>query len=207
MISKLKGKVEERGKDSATIDVNGVGYLVRASSRTLAAIGGEGEACVLHVETNVREDAIELFGFAAREERDCFRLLTTVQGVGPKAGLALLSALAPGEIVAAILAEDKAMLTRAEGVGAKLALRIATELKDKVAALGLAVASGKGATLAAIPGAAPATDQAADAVSALVNLGYRQADAMGAVSRVSRAQGGEASLEALIRGGLKELAG
>ncbi|MFY7780275.1 MAG: Holliday junction branch migration protein RuvA, partial [Tagaea sp.] len=119
MISKLKGRVEERGKDSAKIDVNCVGYLVRASARTLAAIGAEGEAFVLHVETAVREDAIELFGFAAREERDCFRLLTGVQGVGPKAGLALLSALAPGEIAAAILAEDKATLCRADGVGPK----------------------------------------------------------------------------------------
>ncbi len=125
MISKLKGKVDECSKDSATIDVNGVGYLVRASARTLAAIGGEGEACAVHVETVVREDAIELFGFATREERDCFRLLTSVQGVGPKAGLALLSALAPGEIAAAILAEDKSTLTRADGVGPKLAQRIA----------------------------------------------------------------------------------
>lgn len=206
MISKLKGKVEERGKDSATIDVNGVGYLVRASARTLAAIGGEGEACVLHVETNVREDAIELFGFAARVERDCFRLLTTVQGVGPKAGLALLSALAPGEIVAAILAEDKAMLTRAEGVGPKLALRIATELKDKVASLGLAVAAGKGAPAIAIPGAAPATDQAADAVSALVNLGYRRADAVAATNKAVKRLGEDARVQALVPEALRELA-
>jgi Holliday junction DNA helicase RuvA len=206
VISKLKGKVEERGKDAATIDVNGVGYLVRASSRTLSALGAEGEACVLHVETNVREDAIELFGFATREERDCFRLLTTVQGVGPKAGLALLSALAPGEIAAAILAGDKAMLSRADGVGPKLALRIATELKDKVASLGLAVAAGKGAALPAIPGAAPATDQAADAVSALVNLGYRRADAVAATNKAVKRLGDDAAVQALVPEALRELA-
>jgi len=207
MISKLKGKVDERGKDSATIDVNGVGYLVRASARTLAAIGGEGEACAVHVETVVREDAIELFGFATREERDCFRLLTGVQGVGPKAGLALLSALAPGEIAAAILAEDKSMLTRADGVGPKLAQRIASELKDKVAALGIAVAAGKpSAAPAALPGAAPATDQAADAVSALVNLGYKRAEAVAATNKAVKRLGEDAGVQALIPEALRELA-
>lgn len=207
MISKLKGKVDERGKESATIDVNGVGYLVRASARTLAAIGGEGEACAVHVETVVREDAIELFGFATREERDCFRLLTSVQGVGPKAGLALLSALAPGEIAAAILAEDKSMLTRADGVGPKLAQRIASELKDKVAALGIAVAAGKpSATVAALPGAAPATDQAADAVSALVNLGYKRAEAVAATNKAVKRLGEDAGVQALIPEALRELA-
>jgi Holliday junction DNA helicase RuvA len=205
VISKLKGKVEERGKDAATIDVNGVGYLVRASSRTLASLGGEGEPCVLHVETNVREDAIELFGFATREERDCFRLLTTVQGVGPKAGLALLSALAPGEIAAAILSGDKAMLSRADGVGPKLALRIATELKDKVAALGIAVVTGKAAAFA-VQGAAPATGQAADAVSALVNLGYRRADAVAATNKAVKKLGDEAAVQALVPEALRELA-
>ena len=207
MISKLKGKVDERSKDSATIDVNGVGYLVRASARTLAAIGGEGEACAVHVETVVREDAIELFGFATREERDCFRLLTSVQGVGPKAGLALLSALAPGEIAAAILAEDKSMLTRADGVGPKLAQRIASELKDKVAALGIAIAAGKpSASVAALPGAAPATDQAADAVSALVNLGYKRAEAVAATNKAVKRLGEDAGVQALIPEALRELA-
>lgn len=207
MISKLKGKVDERGKDSATIDVNGVGYLVRASARTLAAIGGEGEACAVHVETVVREDAIELFGFATREERDCFRLLTSVQGVGPKAGLALLSALAPGEIAAAILAEDKSMLTRADGVGPKLAQRIASELKDKVAALGIVLAAGKpSAAPAALPRAAPATDQAADAVSALVNLGYKRAEAVAATNKAVKRLGEDAGVQALIPEALRELA-
>ncbi len=206
MISKLKGRVEERGKDSATIDVNGVGYLVRASARTLAAIGAEGESCVLHVETAVREDAIELFGFAAREERDCFRLLTGVQGVGPKAGLALLSALAPGEIAAAILAEDKATLCRADGVGPKLAQRIASELKDKVASLGLALAAGTAGAPAAVPGAAPATDAAADAVSALVNLGYRRAEAVAATNKAVKRLGEDARVNALVPEALRELA-
>lgn len=207
LISKLKGKVDEIGKESATIDVNGVGYLVRASARTLAAIGGEGAACAVHVETVVREDAIELFGFATREERDCFRLLTTVQGVGPKAGLALLSALAPGEIAAAILAEDKSILTRADGVGPKLAQRIASELKDKVAALGIAAAAGKPlASVAALPGAAPATDQAADAVSALVNLGYKRAEAVAATNKAVKRLGESAGVQALIPEALRELA-
>jgi holliday junction DNA helicase RuvA len=207
VISKLKGKVDERGKDSATIDVNGVGYLVRASARTLAAIGGEGEACAVHVETVVREDAIELFGFATREERDCFRLLTSVQGVGPKAGLALLSALAPGEIAAAILAEDKTALTRADGVGPKLAQRIASELKDKIAALGIALIAGKAgaAPIIALPGAAPATDQAADAVSALVNLGYKRAEAVAATNKAVKRLGEDAGVQALIPEALREL--
>ncbi|MBL0931830.1 MAG: Holliday junction branch migration protein RuvA [Alphaproteobacteria bacterium] len=173
----------------------------------LAAIGGEGEVCAVHVETVVREDAIELFGFATREERDCFRLLTSVQGVGPKAGLALLSALAPGEIAAAILAEDKSMLTRADGVGPKLAQRIASELKDKVAALGIALATGKpSAAPAALPGAAPATDQAADAVSALGNLGYKRAEAVAATNKAVKRLGEDAGVQALIPEALRELA-
>jgi Holliday junction DNA helicase RuvA len=206
MIARLKGRVDERNKDNCVIDVNGVGYLVRASSRTLAALPGVGEACTLHIETSIREDAFELFGFLVPEERDCYRLLTTVQGVGPKAALALLSALAPGEIAAAILADDKSTLTRADGVGPKLAQRIASELKDKVAALGLAVAAGKAASgLAVVAGAAPAGAAAADAVSALVNLGYRRAEAIAAVNKAAKKLGDGARVEALIPAGLKEL--
>jgi Holliday junction DNA helicase RuvA len=205
MIARLRGKLDERGRDSCIVDVGGVGYLVRASSRTLAALPGIGEACLLHIETNIREDAFELFGFATPEERDCYRLVTTVQGVGPKAALALLSALAPGEIAAAILSEDRATLTRADGVGPKLAQRIASELKDKVAALGLAVAAGKAAGADGVAGAAPASEAAADAVSALVNLGYRRAEAVAAVNKAAKKIGAGARVEALIPAGLKEL--
>lgn len=204
MIAKLKGRVDERNKDNCVIDVNGVGYLVRASSRTLAALPGAGESCVLHIETSIREDAFELFGFLVPEERDCYRLLTSVQGVGPKAALALLSALAPGEIAAAILAEDKSTLTRADGVGPKLAQRIASELKDKVAALGLAVAVGKSGGVS-VAGAAPAGGAAADAVSALVNLGYKRAEAVAAVNKAVKKLGEGARVEALIPAGLSEL--
>lgn len=205
MIAKLKGRVDERNEGSCILDVGGVGYLVRASSRTLAALPDIGEACTLHVETSIREDAFELFGFGTREERDCYRLLTTVQGVGPKAALALLSALAPAEIAAAILADDKAMLTRADGVGPKLAQRIASELKDKVAALGLALAVGKAKGAVAVAGAAPAGAAAADAVSALVNLGYRRAEAVAAVNKAAKKLGDDARVEALIPAGLQEL--
>ncbi|MBI3507145.1 MAG: Holliday junction branch migration protein RuvA [Proteobacteria bacterium] len=204
MIARLKGRVDERNKDNCVIDVNGVGYLVRASSRTLAALPGVGEACTLHIETSIREDAFELFGFLVPEERDCYRLLTTVQGVGPKAALALLSALAPGEIAAAILADDKSTLTRADGVGPKLAQRIASELKDKVAALGLAVAVGKAGGIS-VAGAAPAGGAAADAVSALVNLGYKRAEAVMAVNKAVKKLGDAARVEALIPAGLAEL--
>jgi Holliday junction DNA helicase RuvA len=205
MIAKLKGRVDERNKDNCVVDVNGVGYLVRASSRTLAALPAVGEACLLHIETSIREDAFELFGFLVPEERDCYRLLTGVQGVGPKAALALLSALAPGEIAAAILADDKGTLTRADGVGPKLAMRIASELKDKVAALGLAVAAGKAGVGISVAGAAPAGGAAADAVSALVNLGYKRAEAVAAVNKAVKKLGEGARVEALIPAGLSEL--
>ncbi len=205
MIAKLKGRVDEINRESCVIDVGGVGYLVRASSRTLAALPAAGEACALLIETSIREDAFELFGFTAAEERDCYRLLTSVQGVGPKAALALLSALAPGEIAAAILADDKTTLTRADGVGPKLAMRIASELKDKVSSLGLALAATKAGTGTALPGAAPASAAAADAVSALVNLGYKRAEAVAAVNKAVKKLGAGASVQALIPAGLQEL--
>jgi len=205
MIAKLKGRVDEINRENCVIDVGGVGYLVRASSRTLAALPGAGEACTLLIETSIREDAFELFGFTAAEERDCYRLLTSVQGVGPKAALALLSALAPGDIAAAILADDKATLTRADGVGPKLAMRIASELKDKVSSLGLAIAAAKAGSGTALAGAAPASEAAADAVSALVNLGYKRAEAVAAVNKAVKKLGGGASVQALIPAGLQEL--
>jgi Holliday junction DNA helicase RuvA len=200
MIARLKGIVDEIVEDGAIIDVGGVGYFVFCPGKTLQALPKVGESVVLHIETHVREDHIHLYGFLTGGEKEWFGRLQSVQGVGARVALAILSVLSPAELAQAIAAQDKTMIGRASGVGPKLATRIVTELKDKVGAF-----SG----FEAAPAAAgrPGGSVAADAVSALVNLGYRQADAMGAVARVHRAQGGEASLEALIRGGLKELTG
>jgi Holliday junction DNA helicase RuvA len=202
MIARLKGLVDSVGSDSAVIDVNGVGYLVFASSRTLGSLARSGEMASLLIETHVREDHIHLYGFATATERDWFRLLTTVQGVGARVALSLLSALAPEDLLQAVLAQDKTVMTRASGVGPKLAQRIVTELKDKAGGIAL------GTPLAGLASAAAQTEAAgpmADAVSALVNLGYRPQEALGAVSSASRTLGGKASAEALIRAGLKEL--
>lgn len=199
MIAKLTGKLDSTGKDFAVIDVNGVGYLVHAPARTLAALPGLGEAVSLTVETLVRENAIDLYGFLDPAERDWFRLLMTVQGVGAKVAMAMLSALSAPDLAAAIANEDRAMLTRADGVGPKLATRLGVELKDKVGAM----AMGRGvATLAA---AAPGDAATADAVSALVNLGYRRIEAASAVDRALKKLGKGARVEALIPAGLKEL--
>ncbi len=196
MIAKLTGTLDSAGRDSAVIDVGGVGYLVRCSARTLRALPPIGQAARVVVETIVREDRFDLYGFADAAERDWFRLLTSVQGVGAKVALAVLSALSPADLGRALAAQDKAVLTRAEGVGPKLANRIASELKDKVAALGIEPEAF----------AAPAGGIAVDAVSALVNLGYRRAEAQEAVAAAAARLGGAVSLEALIRAGLKGLA-
>jgi Holliday junction DNA helicase RuvA len=197
MIAMLSGIVEQRGTDSLVLDVNGVGYLVFGSARTLGRVPARGEPLRLVIETHVREDHIHLYGFADETERSWFRLLTTVQGVGARLGLAILSVLAPDALANAILAQDKAALTRADGVGPKLAMRIVTELKDKVGgiALGPAVAS-----LGVPQGAATA-----DAVSALVNLGYSRSDAFGAVTQAAKRLGETPKIDALIRAGLQEL--
>jgi Holliday junction DNA helicase RuvA len=198
MIARLKGLVDQVGEDWAVIDVGGVGYLVFCSSRTLSRLPRIGEAAALFVETHVREDHIHLFGFFDEEERAWFRLLQTVQGVGSKVALAILSTLSGTDLANAIASGDKAMLSRPSGVGPKLAVRLATELKDKVAGI-------------AIPGSfAPAMAAAVgggleDAVSALVNLGYRRAEAQGAVLKASAALGEGAATAALIRVGLQEL--
>lgn len=203
MIAKLTGRLDFVGRDHVVIDVGGVGYLVRCPARTLAALPQAGETVSVSVETLVREDAIDLYGFVDPAERDWFRLLMTVQGVGPKAALSLLSALNPADLAAAIAAEDKTMLTRADGVGPKLATRLAMELKDKVGTmtLGRALASAPVVAGAALGGDAAA----ADAVSALVNLGYRRPEAAGAVERAMKKLGKGARVEALIPAGLKEL--
>jgi holliday junction DNA helicase RuvA len=202
VIAKLKGIVDQVDSDSAIIDVGGVGYLVSASARTLRDLVVGGSVTVL-VETIVREDAIALYGFLETAERDWFRILTTVQGVGARVALSILSTLAPDEIARAIAAQDRATLSRPAGVGPKLAARLATELKDKAAAFGIAPASAKGSD--ALPSAAAGTINE-DAVSALVNLGYRRVEAFGAVARVTQRLGGEAKLDAVIRAGLQELA-
>jgi Holliday junction DNA helicase RuvA len=202
VIAKLTGILDQIGPDGAVIDVHGVGYLVFASSRTLGQLPPAGEAARLLIETHVREDHIHLYGFSDAAERDWFRLLTTVQGVGAKVALAILSAIAPNDLTLAIIAQDRAMLARADGVGPKLAARIVNELKDKVGGLALTV------TNAATPAPQAANDPGptGDAVSALVNLGYRRAEAFGAVAAASRRLGGDAKVDALIRAGLQELA-
>lgn len=201
MIAKLTGILDSVGDDWAILDVGGVGYLVFCSSRTLAQLPGTGEAVSFVIETHIREDHIHLYGFLDHAERDWFKLLTTVQGVGAKVGLGIQSVLGPKELTDAILAQDKGMITRAPGVGPKLATRLLTELKDKV--------SGMASVAPAMAGAVAAndTDRAAmeDAVSALVNLGYRRGDAFGAVTGAMRSIGDDAGVEDLIRAGLKEL--
>jgi holliday junction DNA helicase RuvA len=198
MIAMLTGIVEQATADGVVVDVNGVGYLVFASARTLARVPGRGEPLRLLVETHVREDHIHLYGFADEAERAWFRLLTTVQGVGAKLALAVLGVLGPDALVSAIMAQDKAALARADGVGPKLAQRIVNELKDKVGGIALGPAAAVGA--AAAPKGA-----AADAVSALVNLGYSRSDAFGAVHEAAKRLGGEAKIDALIRAGLQAL--
>jgi Holliday junction DNA helicase RuvA len=197
MIAMLAGLLDHVASDAVVVDVNGVGYLVYCSSRTLARVPGRGERVRLLVETHVREDHIHLYGFLDEAERGWFRLLTTVQGVGARLALAVQGVLAPDLLTTAILAQDRAALARAEGVGPKLAQRIVNELKDKVGNIAL------GAGVSGAPQAAGAVS--ADAVSAPVNLGYQRADAYGAVAAATRALGAEAALGELIRMGLKEL--
>jgi Holliday junction DNA helicase RuvA len=202
LIAKLRGLVDAKGADSAIVDVGGVGYLVYCSTRTLERLPPLGTPATLHVETHVREDHIHLYGFAEAEERDWFRLLNKVQGVGARVALALLSAASPQELLQAVAAQDRTVLTRASGVGPKLAARILTELKDQVGTLATSAVT---AELAAGIEPAGAPGPFADAVSALINLGYRRTEALGAVAGAARRLGKEAQLDALIRAGLKEL--
>ncbi len=204
MIARLAGTVDSVGPDGAVIDVGGVGYLAFCSTRTIGRLPPPGGAVRLLIETHVREDHIHLYGFIDAAERDWFRLLTTVQGVGARLALAILSAVMPEALVLAIVAQDKAMLTRAEGVGPRLAARIVNELRDKVG--GLALVPGSPAAPASGAGIALAEEGVgADAVSALVNLGYRRAEAFGAVAAAARRLGDGAALDVLIRAGLQEL--
>lgn len=202
MIAKLKGLVEHISEDGVVVDVAGVGYQVFASTRTLSDLPGTGQPVELLIETHVREDHIHLYGFASARERDLFRLLQTVQGVGAKVALGVLGALAADALEGAIAAQDKSVFGPVAGVGPKLAQRILTELKDKVAGPAFAVI-GAGA---ALERATSSGGSFGDAVSALVNLGYRPAEAQGAVMAAANDLGGEAPVEALIKSGLKELA-
>jgi len=204
MIGKLKGVVDEVDADHLILDVQGVGYHVSCSANTLGALPARGEAMALLIETYVREDAIRLFGFAGAAERDWFRLLTTVQGVGTKVALAILSVLKPAELASAIALQDKAQVVRAPGVGPKMAQRIVTELKDKAPAF-TAASDPALAALQSVIGAGRAPQPVADAVSALVNLGYGQAQASQAISKALKDLGEEAETAALIRVGLKAL--
>jgi Holliday junction DNA helicase RuvA len=202
VIGKLTGVIDSVTEDGVLLDVNGVGYVVQASSKTLARIGDKGAPASILIETQVREDAITLFGFADHAEHDWFRLLRTVQGVGGKVALAILSTLTPGELANAVAAQDKASVSRANGVGPKLAQRIVSELKDKAAGMAMGIAA---ANIAAFPvPKGEGGDLVNDAVSALVNLGYRRAEAFGAVSKVI-ANGGKPKLDDLIVSGLREL--
>ncbi|BAE52022.1 Holliday junction branch migration protein RuvA [Paramagnetospirillum magneticum] len=206
MIAKLKGLIDSLGDDWAVVDCNGVGYLVACSSKTLARLE-TGTAAALFVETQVREDAISLFGFLETGERDWFRLLTTVQGVGAKVALAILSVASPDQLLQIIAAQDKAGLTRANGVGPKLAVRILTELKDKAGKIALGGFS-PGGIKDALSASAPlpaASGRMEDAVSALVNLGYKRLEAFQAVGETARELGDEADSSALIRAALKHL--
>lgn len=198
MIAKLTGILDSLGPDHAVIDVGGVGYLVFASSRTLGGLGATGEKVVLHTEMQVSENDMRLIGFASASERDGFRLLTGVQGVGSKVALAILSALTPEELSRAVAQGDKAMVSRAQGVGPKLALRIVNELKDKMGGMALGPAG------IGIP--TPISNHAADAVSALQNLGFKPADAARAVAEAEGDLGEGPSLDALVRLALKKAA-
>jgi Holliday junction DNA helicase RuvA len=204
MIGKLKGLIETYGVDCVIVDVNGVGYEVHCSARTLQELPGIGQPATLSIETHVREDQIRLFGFVTEIEREWFRLLQTVQGVGAKVALAVLGTLKPSELASAIAMRDKAMVARTPGVGPKVAERIVTELKDKAPAY-----TNVDPALVRLSGAlddkrapAPVTD----AVSALVNLGYAQAQAAAAIAAAVRRAGEGAEATTLIRLGLRELA-
>jgi len=203
VIGKLKGLVDATGEGWVIVDVGGVGYEVHCASRTLARLPARGQSVELAIETHVREDAIRLFGFANELERRWFRLLQGVQGVGTRLALAILSTLEPNEIANAIALGDKAAISRAPGVGPKVAQRLIGELRDK--APGLVEA---GAAAAALPEGADMQDGTAmgDAVSALTNLGYPAAQASAAVATAMREAGDDAPAETLIRLGLKELA-
>ena len=197
MIARLTGTLAETSTDGAVIDVGGVGYQVLASARTLDALGPVGGEVLLLTELQVREDGWTLFGFGSAGERETFRILTSVQGVGGRVALAILSTFTPDDLARAVSTGDKAMIARANGVGPKLAARIANELQGKLGAPGLAGAAGS---------PAPRAGAAADAMSALANLGFKPAEASAAVAAANEELGPDASLDALVRLALRKAA-
>lgn len=199
MIAKLRGLLDTVTAENAIIDVNGVGYIVSASTRTLANLGGVGSPVTLHIETHIREDAFQLFGFLATSERDWFRLLQTVQGVGAKVALAILSTLSADELHTAIANRDKGQVGRASGVGPKLAERIVNELKDKAGGI-----AGVMIPVGGVP--APQSGVAADAMSALANLGYKPAEAGRVVAAAIAEADGDADVGTIVRLALKKAA-
>jgi Holliday junction DNA helicase RuvA len=203
MIGKLKGVIDSYGDDHVILDVHGVGYVVHCAARTLQSLPQPGEAATLSIETYVREDQLRLFGFASDIERQWFRLLQTVQGVGARSALSVLGTLNPSELASAIAMRDKAAVARTPGVGPKVAERIVTELKDKAPAF--AAVDAAAAHLAGALDDARAPQPVRDAVSALVNLGYGQPQAAAAIAAAVRDAGDEAATAQLIRLGLKEL--
>jgi Holliday junction DNA helicase RuvA len=203
MIGKLKGVIEAYGEDFVILDVHGVGYEVHCSARTLQALPPVGEAVTLAIETHVREDQIRLFGFVSNLDREWFRLLQTVQGVGTRVALSILGTLPPAELASAIAMRDKAMITRAPGVGPKVAERIVTELKNKAPAY--TTVDPAVIRLSGEVDEHRAPQPVSDAVSALVNLGYGQPQAAAAIAAAARTTGEGADARQLIRLGLKEL--
>ena len=204
MIGKLKGIIDSYGEDCIILDVNGVGYLVHCSARTLQELPAVGQGATLSIETHVREDQLRLFGFASDLEREWFRLLQTVQGVGAKVALSVLGTLKPADLAGANAMRDKAMVARAPGVGPKVAERIVTELKDRAPAY-----AGLDPAVVRLSGTVEekrAPQPVADAVSALVNLGYGRPQAASAIAAAVRSAGERADAANLIRLGLKELA-
>ena len=204
MIGKLKGILDSYGEDYIILDVGGVGYQVHCSARTMQALPSPGEAVTLSIETHVREDQIKLFGFTSDIEREWFRLLQTVQGVGAKVAMSVLGTLKPSELASAVAMRDKAMVARTPGVGPKVAERIVTELKDRAPAY-----ADVDPAMVRLSGAVEdrrAPQPLADAVSALVNLGYGQPQAAAAIAAAARSAGEGADAARLIRLGLKELA-
>lgn len=205
MIGKLTGLVDSFTDATLILDVNGVGYLVSASTRTIAALPAKGQEISLLIETYVREDQLRLFGFATEAEKEWFTLVQSVQGVGAKVALAILSTLSSNELVTAISLQDKAMVARTPGVGPKVAQRIVTELKDKIPAFTGDIGSIAN-ILTGSDDASQMPSAAADAVSALSNLGYASSQAAGAVAKVIAEIGSDAKTEKIIRLALKELA-
>jgi len=203
MIGKLTGIIDEAGEDFAVIDVGGVGYVVHCSARVLSNLPVAGQRTTLYVETQMREDSIKLFGFTSSEEREWFRLLQTVQGVGAKVALSLLSSQTTHELGKAIAFGDKAQIGRAQGVGPKLAARIAAELKDK--AVTLSVSGSRDIAGGPAIGVVPVAGASSEAVSALVNLGYSQTQAATAVATVVAREGEAMPLPQLIRESLRAL--